>query len=206
MLDEMLEEYHCRQPLWWRIKDKLEDWLIPGWWYRFTYWLDDVYYGIKNHSPYVYTGLPLKAWYDIDTRMLHANMQLLVDFVEKEHGLTHSDWTWNEGHKQAKVDIDEIYAWWKNYPKRQQEIEDSLDKWSEIHKLGIKRKAVLNTKDSKNLDECAVYELKEEVLDPEKVKEAEVLFEKHHKMEQDLIDEETAMLVKLIKIRGYLWT
>jgi len=47
------------------------------------------YYGfIVNKRPWIVrTGLPVKCWYDTDERMLHANMNLLVEFVEKEKGL-----------------------------------------------------------------------------------------------------------------------
>ncbi|MES2764367.1 MAG: hypothetical protein V4642_00750 [Bacteroidota bacterium] len=84
--------------------------------------------------------------------MLHACFQLLVDFIEQEDVKIPTDWNHNEEFAQAKREIDELYAWWKQRIKA--DAEGKIDEiWNKEH------------------------------------------FEK-----------DTEMLIRLIKIRKYLWT
>jgi hypothetical protein len=93
------------------------------------------------------------GWCESDTVMLHACFQLLVDCIEKEQLLNgHVDWTNDEPHFKAKKEIQELYAWWKERTKKEQNDE----------------------------------------IDP-------IWTEKQH--EQD-----TEMLIRLVKIRSFLWT
>ncbi len=93
------------------------------------------------------------GWTDKDVVMLHACFQLLTDCVEKENLLTgHTDWNYDEAHRQAKKEILELHHWWKE----------------------------------------RVVEEQNENLDPIWTKN------QHQK--------DTEMLIRLIKVRGYLWT
>jgi hypothetical protein len=52
-------------------------------------------------------------WCDKDIVMLHACFQLLTNCIEDEHLLSgHIDWRHNEEQKNAKIEIEELYAWW----------------------------------------------------------------------------------------------
>lgn len=192
------EEYEASKPFFIRLKDKIIDKCVPAVFWRIKYKMHNIYYGIKNHQNFVYTGLPLSCWYDIDIRMLYANMNLLVEFVEKEKGLECIDWSEGEW-KDVKAEIDIIYAWWKNYANRLKEIDDTLEKWSKLSDKAYNRKFVPS-------DRKDCYEVKEEVIDKNKQEESEKLFHNLTKMETDLKKEETDMLCRLIKIREYLWT
>ena len=92
-------------------------------------------------------------WSDKDMVILHACFQILTDCIEKEQLFTgHIDWTNDELHINAKKEILELYEWWNERVKKEQDDE----------------------------------------IDP-------IWTEKQH--EQD-----TEMLIRLIKIRGFLWT
>lgn len=52
-------------------------------------------------------------WCYKDLVLLHACFQLLTDFVEKENINETCDWQWDENHRNAKNEIDELYNWWK---------------------------------------------------------------------------------------------
>ena len=91
-------------------------------------------------------------WCDKDVVMLHACFQLLTDCIEEERLLTgHLDWTHDDEYIQAKIEIEELYAWWTERKK--------LDSEEKIN----------------DLDETQYF------LDNE-------------------------MLIRLIKVRQYLWT
>ncbi len=58
------------------------------------------------------TTLPsAKNWIDKDMIMLHGCFQLLVDFIEKEDGLNHSNY---ETYKERIDELQYLYNWWKN--------------------------------------------------------------------------------------------
>jgi len=52
-------------------------------------------------------------WSDKDNVMLHACFQLLTDFVEQEIANDIADWQHDDAHSNARKEIDELYAWWK---------------------------------------------------------------------------------------------
>jgi len=69
-------------------------------------------------------------WFDKDIVMLHACFQLLTDCVENEKLFTGDiDWTDNKEQINAKKEIEELYNWW-NERKKQEENEkfNDLDK------------------------------------------------------------------------------
>ncbi len=70
-----------------------------------------------------------KGWCDKDKVLLHACFQLLVDYVEKEKGLSgHIDWTFDEAHANTAREIRSLYHWWtKSRPNRKDPI-DALQK------------------------------------------------------------------------------
>ncbi len=89
---------------------------------------------------------------DKDIVILHACFQLLTDFVDGEEAFTsHVDWEFNEVHKKAKYEIEELYNWWSN--------RKTMDSLNDIGGL-----------------------------------------------EKDQYEEDNEMLIKLIKVRQFLWT
>ena len=135
------------------------------------------------------TRLDKTHWYDKDTLILHGLCELVVDYVEKEKCFETIDFTTCEEDKKRKSDIEFIYNWWKNYPNRQQEIKDSLDAWYTASKFPD----VIDW--TKNVN-------KQNVPSPE----ADELHKLHTRLEEDLCEEEQAVLHKIIDIRRGLWT
>jgi len=162
--------------------------------FRYTwpfYQIRDTYYNIRNglfrRYDLIRTGLPKTSWCDKDYLMLYGMMSLLVDYVEKEECFENLDWDCTPDHKNAANEIKEIYDWWKNYKIREEQISSQLDTW---HDEFSKRSGdgIGKFNNSKASD-------KEDIES-----------EKLHKMEADLFKEEDEMLIRLIKIRHYLWT
>lgn len=57
-------------------------------------------------------------WCDKDIVLLHACFQLLKDCVEKENLVAgHTNWDYDEEHKNAKKEIEQLYNWWKGRSK-----------------------------------------------------------------------------------------
>lgn len=55
-----------------------------------------------------------EGWCDKDHVLLHACFQLLIDFVEKEMRVQdHPDWNATEESRNAKKEIEALYAWWQ---------------------------------------------------------------------------------------------
>lgn len=150
----------------------------------------DWYYKIISRFWYKYylidTGLKRDQWYDTDTKMLYGLMKLLVDYVDGEKPFEHIDWEDDEAHRNAKKEIVAIYDWWKNYDTRMKEIDVALDNW--YVSRGGDHKEFLD------------------FFNSESTPESEQLFDHHEKLEEALLKEEEEMMVRLVKIRGFLWT
>lgn len=78
-----------------------------------------------------------ESWRDKDSVMLHACFQLLKDCVEKENLLDgHVDWDYNEGHRSAKQEIEELYNWWLSYEEPKIGVHDEKSYELENKMLG----------------------------------------------------------------------
>lgn len=193
--DEEYEEPTGLKKKWLDLKDKIDDVIVditPAWMYRLKRACDDFYYGrIKNKHWKIVTDLPRTAWHDSDSRMLYGMMKVLEDFIEKDN-IDIVNWDGTPEHQHAKSEMDTIYVWWKNYSNRQKEIEDALHEWFErFWSLSGDREFSLGLQyiNKKEKDE----------------KERE-LSDHLHELEAKLIEEEEDMLLRLVKIRCFMWT
>lgn len=150
---------------------------------RVLYYIKNVFFR-KHHL--INTHLKRSQWHDTDERMLFGMMSLLTDYIEKERAFEVIEWDNADDHKYVKSEILTIRNWWLNRPRRLKDIDDALDKW--------------HTERFKGKDKWL------EELNKPSTKKAERLWVKLNKMEADLNTEETDMLIRLIKIREYLWT
>ncbi len=118
---------------------------------------------------------------------------MLADFVEKEKPFEHIDWDSDESHKHAAAEIKDLYNWWKNdYPNRREPIEDLPDI---IWKGRPIWDRLWGPQKSKDQDFPKSYqELYEKALD------------KTQELEKQWLEEEQENLIRLIKIRRFLWT
>ncbi len=155
------------------------------------------------------------GYHELDTKILHANFEMLVDFVEiekawlniwsdrskynnlswftrkfkkfrsPEDGIDYLNWEITETHEaQAKSaqEVLELYFWWKKIrPERKDPFELSqFDKY---------------------FPETLSIVLSNTITDEQKSCLALI-----SKIEQEQYNEDTDMLVRLIKIRNSLWT
>lgn len=138
------------------------------------------------------TGLAKTEWWDTDTKMLYGMMSLVVDLVEKEKWFEHIDFEGSgEEWVHAKKEVEEIYAWWKNYSNRGKEIDQALTDWHEY---------AFQDADDHNRD---INEHFSKMRRDDKERE---LSDHLHSLEKKLEDEEGEMIIRLVKIRKYLWT
>jgi len=177
-----LQEY--KETTWTKVRD---------WFHKTWRWspLRNLYYNILNRFVkkhyLIDIRLPKTGYYDVNTKMLHGMMSLLLDYIEKEDPFNFIDWDWDEEYRDAKKEIIAIKEWWENYGNRQKEYEDILDEWSR-ERLGeegddiFERLSTLPNEKAKKLS-CRM-----------------------HKMEEELLKEEEEMLIRLVKVRNFLWT
>jgi hypothetical protein len=140
------------------------------------------------------------GYHDIDQRIVHANFCLLCEYVEKEHPFEHIDWDSDEDHKRVASEIKEIYNWWKNvYP--------TYDKHNPLYADDVKAPEHDSKVHAVDEDgDPTTYEWvdkpgQEEIA--KKFREACLASYEYEKKQDAEIE---ANLIRLIKIRNYLWT
>lgn len=161
--------------------------------------LKDSYYYLKNRLfkryDLIRTGLPKSQWIDIDHKMLHGVMGLIVDFIEKERGLEYIDYETSEEDKKRKKEIIDLYVDWKvRYPKLLEEENLKLKEWASGQ----------DTKWSEIEERPKTYKL-EWVYHRDKATQ-DKLFEELNQLEKDVYEMEQNMLHRMIEIRASLWT
>lgn len=138
-----------------------------------------------------------KGYYDVDTLMLHANFQLLVDYVEKEDALNFIDWSDNKKSRAIEKEIKYLYNWWKTERFKRDEITENF--MSNIKCAKPKKSEWFRP--SKSFKGCSeLVNLRDKY--PEYFKAVDT----YMKMQDNNYEEDTLNLIRLIKIRGYLWT
>lgn len=148
--------------------------------------LRDIWWWMLHRTTHRFNRVKIKSlkpgYYDIDYRMLHACFQLLVDYVENERPFEIIDWDHDDESRQIAQEIKELYYWWKNeYPMRREPIHD-IDE-SLVPPLTVVCRG--------DLTEYPAWE--------EACKKTQELEERW-----DREDDEN--LIRLMKIRPYLWT
>ena len=202
-----------------RSRNRKREWPVVGWFYhyftKFSGWV--LHYFRRRKNTVRMKALKRAQWYDCDTRLFEAAFQILVDYVEgelswmqlitdgkarwyhrwlsvpdaRERGLKLLEWEIQLGddsisQSEAASEIRDLYLWYKDVrPNR-------IDPFSEVPDRPF-------IYDSENLtfDEDGMLESDEEYS--KAVMEA---FRKEEKQEE----EDTAQLVRLMKIRRSMWT
>jgi hypothetical protein len=119
------------------------------------------------------------GWHDRDKVILHAAFQCLVDFVEGEDPFKVTDWSSNKVHQMAKREIRQLYHWWmKDRPKRVSPLN-----------------SVKNVPDLDELNSTA-----KKFAPWRKACQEQAQCDKRWEKEDEL------MLIRLIKVRQFLWT
>lgn len=174
----------------------------------------DVYRTIKiyirnryiDKIQYLHTGLKPGEYYDLDHRILHGLFNELVDFVELE--LAHlSKWDKDKKYKFVKgrcQQAQDDYFEWANNLKHDGKLTDQAKGSRKIQQLynwwkfeRPNRKEPYGDPSLGDIDE---------ILDNKKFKKKKQLYKKAYDLEKEYDDEDTKMLIELIKVRNHLWT
>ena len=135
---------------------------------------------ITTRHHIIQTGLPKGALFDVDDRMLHGMMNLLMQYIDEEKPFERLDWDSDKETRMLKEEIIAIRDWWQIYDLRQEEINKALSNWYKNKKPN--GEAIPDTPFIRRLSN------------------------KHNDLEEKLSSEEEEMLIRLIKIRKMLWT
>ena len=199
---DSFKEYHRkRNPIRYFLHHEFESMFVWPITHRVRKVYDWIKYRTTRRYHIVDTGLE-PGYYDVSTRMFHANFNLLKDFVEiekahmyhvftehpvakgKDGGIAYLLWEMGlskeeGGHKQAENarEIFELYDWWTN------ERPYRTDPWTLVNEDARGFGRITDNRDK--------YE--------EVYGEMNKLEEKHAKEDEE-------MLIRLIKIREALWT
>ncbi len=102
------------------------------WWNRnITYRLERAWYWLRTHTMDRYHILDLRnafyrwGWQDVSEKILYANFNLLVEFIEGEDPFTVVDWSWDDRHAEAGAEILALYRWWKEGRAAEHAAEDA---------------------------------------------------------------------------------
>jgi len=178
-------------------------------WFRF--------FGHKFHI--VKTKLRPAPWYDTDHRMLYAVMALIEWFVEndmqkitreeleaelvrikEEDSVEYQKGYIEEwmGQWASNQEIISIYDWWKDYPRREEEIDQAITVWHDFVQECIDKNDKMN-------DFLGFMNNRNKLTKEDSNKENE-LANIHRKLERELLEDEQKYLIKAIKCRGRLWS
>jgi len=142
----------------------------------------------KHHL--IKTGLPKGQWYDTDSRLLYGMMNLFMEFLKKEKPFEVVEWSSDEYHIHAAKEMIVIKEWWLNYENRLKEIDDALSDWHDN-----------KFKNCDNEVDNWINRINQPYTPEDKIR-----FDYLHELEKKLDDETQDMLIRLIKIRHFLWT
>jgi len=187
----------------WAFRNWFRNSIFEPIWYRF--------FGHKFHI--VRTKLPPSPWYDTNIRMLYAVMGLVEWFVENDMRI----WSQEDRDKEFKRireedtedyrddycecledqfanddKIIEVYKWWKNYAKREDEIEKALDDWATYNSL-LREKP----------DD---FFSKKRTMTEGEVIEENRLLDRYDELKNKLINEEKKYMKMAVDLREYMWS
>ena len=132
-----------------------------------------------------------QGWCDKDHFMLHANFQLLVDFVEQERPEQIVDWNANPAHKHAWKEIRALYRWWTRARSARK---------GPLHRKGLKKPPLRWKKISGSENRQLVN------YDKNKYAAYDTALKRHWRLEKEWDEEDQRSLHRLVEIRQFLWT
>jgi len=177
--------------IWFFISERLDDIDIffSVWWRKL---IDDPYYYVmyrwiwKSHL--INSGLPKGKYHDMDNQMLYVIMNMIKKYVDDENPLWVLDEPPNRNIPRYQIETaivcKEAYDWWKNYPNRLQQIEDIYEELPEQTDDVYNMFSNLNKPDKRRME----------------------IYDKIHKEKEKLDKEAENMLIKIMKVRGGLWS
>ncbi len=131
------------------------------------------------------------GWCDRDELLLHADFQILVDFVEQERPAAAVDWNHDTIHRRAWKEIASLYRWWKKErPARKSPLNNK-----KLKSPPFRFKKIPGT----NLSE---------LIQPNRKKYALYYraLRRDSELQKKWLEEDQRNLHRLIEIRSFLWT
>lgn len=172
-------KHKAKYPVRWFLFDTIPDWLgVIAHRIRQHCWALKHRFIPRHKYHIIRTSLEPGYW-DPDTRILYATMDLVKEFVEETEDVI--DWEADEAHAWAWSDLQAVYKWWTDkYPYRENKLPDLPD---------VPIRKIAN----------------EEYKDDPDVKEWKRIAEIHGMMEEQWVKEEEEMLMRVMRIRKFLW-
>jgi hypothetical protein len=131
--------------------------------------------------------------FGIDEKITDINFAMFKDFYECGE-LNIVDWTWTAKHRRAKSEIDRIYFYVSYFrPKYMKIMDELLNKWFN---------ATPHTKTQKGIHGFVEYVKNQKDTDDYKTKIQALRW----RMEEFIDTKDIEYLVRLMKIKDFLWT
>lgn len=201
---------------------RLDDFLFTIRFWQFLTWCHSMKGLIKYHPNRLHIKTLQRGWIDRDQQLLHACMQILIDFVDKEKSQDIVDWEWDENHSKASKTMHRLYDWWKYDPFAQDHWKMPNCNMTEVHKdplgkiedwINVLYMTSLNPDENSAWAKKVIKKLKKNP--PEHLSYGDGSEEQHNEhvyyhclnlIEQEAVNRQDKALKDLISIRGYLWT
>ena len=129
---------------------------------------------------------------DLSELILFANMNILKAYVEIE--ADQIDWESDPAHATARGEMEIIYQWWMNGRREAHNAYDALL----TKAYGFKDCTVFEPTDDPKLQRLRFTRAGDSLWEED--------CENCHKAEEVLEKKDEEMMIRLIKIRGYLWS
>lgn len=181
------------------------------------YWLSNLRSKIKYRPNRLHIKTLNRGWVDRDHQLLHACMQIMMDFVEQEKRDDIVDWNWDEDHRKAAATLERLYYWWKHDPFAQDaSIMPPYSDWLSDYDIEVAPFEVIenwldrvyaNSENAKWAKKI-VNEVKKKKFDEidENTKNRRRYYNCLLEIENEAVRRQDKALKDLINIRGYLWT
>lgn len=193
---------------------ELKRWPVPGRVFQWHGWLPDLWYYAKcrawrrYHVTVARTAAP--TYHDPREHLLHVMFAVLEGLIFKERIFEHTaaegdpadgkSWAWGLSEMQA------LWHWWTvDRPAREAEYDRRLSAWSTLHDRDRTGYASAHPDWQRTDNPHLVrYSLPAEFVEPEDTQAAWAAL---REIDDEVRDaEDDAMLIRLVKIRHYLWT
>ena len=167
--------------------------------FRLFRMLDHAAYWFRTHTWDRYHMLDIRnrrngyswGWMDRSEGILFANMAMLVDFIEKERAFEVINWDSDDDHCETARELREIYEWWTHGRRIEQDEHERLatEAYKDFSYTFVPMPGGMQK-----------MELSDETPEQRKARD-DVNLE-----EDRLYEKDTEMMIRLIKVRGAMWT
>jgi hypothetical protein len=108
---------------------------------------------IPKHKYHIVETDLKPGYHDPAEQMLYSWMKMVTDFIDNTNDVI--EWEENEFHKKTYDELLKVYEWWKDYPYRIKQIDESYDDMDNIVEMefyGKKCKLHISNKLEQELD------------------------------------------------------